>query len=188
MHFETARNNHGMRHNPLKALVAPRPIGWISTIDDSGICNLAPYSFFNLVSDRPPMVMFSSGGFKDSPRIAGSCGEFVCSLATWDLREKMNITSAEVASDVDEFKLAGLTPAPSVLVAPPRVKESPAALECRHYKTVELPPDPSDGKVHYLVIGHVVGIYIDDAVIRDGMIDTGQLRPVARLGYREYGV
>ncbi len=188
MHFDTAKNDHGMRHNPLKALVAPRPIGWISTIDENGVHNLAPYSFFNLVSDRPPMVMFASGGYKDSARIVAASGEFVCSLATWDLRNEMNMTSAEVPQNVSEFEFSGLTPEPSKFVRPPRVKESPAALECKHYKTVELPADPRDGKMHYLVIGTVVGIYIDDRVIKDGLINLGEMRPVARLGYKEYGV
>src|SRR6478735_11632674 len=125
MYYDPRRNDHGLSHNPITALVAPRPIGWISTVSRSGVVNLAPYSFFNLVSGTPPFVMFSSKPRKDSQRNAEETGEFVCSLATYDLREAMSKTSAAVGPEVDEMRLAGLTPAPSRLVAPPRVKESP---------------------------------------------------------------
>jgi flavin reductase (DIM6/NTAB) family NADH-FMN oxidoreductase RutF len=131
--------------------------------------------------------MFSSGGPKDSLRNVEETGEFVCSLATYALRHQVNMTSAVVPYGVDEFQLAGLTPAPSRLVKPPRVKESPVALECRHWKTIELPG--GEARASYSVVfGQVVGIHIDDAFIRDGLVDTGALQPIARLGYREYGV
>ena len=188
MYYDTAKNDHGLRHNPLKALVAPRPIGWISTLDENGAANLAPYSFFNLVSDRPPCVMFAGGGPKDSWRNAIATKEFVCSLATWDLRYEMNASSAEVAPEVDEFTIARVTPAPSRFVKPPRVKESPVALECRLVQSVKLPTDKATGKVHTLVIGEVVGVFIDDAFVKDGLVDTGALQPIARLGYRDYSV
>lgn len=186
MYYDTARNDHGLRFNPFKALVAPRPIGWIGTLGADGSRNLAPYSFFNAVSDHPPMVMFSSHGRKDSIANIEATGEFTCSLATWALREPMNLSSAAVRRGVDEFALAGLTPAPSRIVKAPRVAESPAALECRLWKVLEL---PSAGREGYVVaFGHVVGVFIDDAFIRDGMVDTGAMRPIARQGYMEYSV
>lgn len=187
MFYDAIENAHGLKHDPFKALVAPRPIGWISTVDEDGVVNLAPYSFFNAVSDNPHYVMFSSLNRKDSQRNAEETGEFVCSLATWDLRDQMNRTSAGVGPEVDEMVLAGLTPAPSKLVKPPRVAESPVAFECRYFQSVELPPDTGRG-LYTMVIGRVVGIHIDDAAIKDGMVDTGMMRPIARLGYMDYSV
>jgi len=189
MYYDSIENKHGLKHDPFKALIAPRPIGWISSISADGICNLAPYSFFNAVSDRPPYVMFSSADFKDSVRNIEQTGEFTCSMATWDTRGGMNISSASVPADTDEFPLSGLTPTTSKFVKPPRVKESPAAFECRHWKTVPLPdvvPGTENG--HFVVIGHVVGIYIDDQFIDDGMVNTGAMQPIARMGYMEYSV
>ena len=121
MFYDAVANQHGLALDPFKALVAPRPIGWISTLGKNGVVNLAPYSFFNAVSEDPHFVMFASGGRKDSQRNAEETGEFVCSLATYDLREAMSRTSAAVGPEIDEMRLAGLTPAPSRLVAPPRV-------------------------------------------------------------------
>ena len=189
MHYSTAANDHGLRFNPFKALAVPRPIGWIASVSRDGVRNLAPYSFFNAVSDRPPVVLFSSSGRKDSLRNIEESGEFTCSMATWDLRERMNLSSAPVAADVDEFALAGLTPAPSRLVKAPRVAESPAAFECTYWKSVELPASAAgDAHVHTVVFGLVVGVYIDDAFIRDGLVDTVAMRPLARLGYMDYAV
>ena len=130
MHYDSIENNHGLKHDPFKALVAPRPIGWISTVGRDGICNLAPYSFFNAVSDKPHYVMFSSSNLKDSARNIKETGEFTCSLATWETRFEMNVSSAPVPADVDEYPIAGLTAVKSRFVAPPRVKESPAAFDC----------------------------------------------------------
>jgi flavin reductase (DIM6/NTAB) family NADH-FMN oxidoreductase RutF len=189
MFYETRDNRHGLRHDPFKALVAPRPIGWISTVSRTGICNIAPYSFFNAVGERPAYVMFSSAGPKDSLLNAEETGEFVCSLATWDLRHNMNMTSAAVPRGVDEFPIGDLTAAPSRLVKPPRVKESPAAFECVYWKTIDLPPAEPGGKSTYAVVfGRVVGIHIDERFIRDGIVDTGAMRPIARLGYMDYAV
>ncbi|MET0651831.1 MAG: flavin reductase family protein [Hyphomicrobiaceae bacterium] len=189
MFYETRDNKHGLRHDPFKALAVPRPIGWISTIDKNGVCNLAPYSFFNAIGERPHYVMFSSAGPKDSLLNITETGEFVCSLATWDLRFNMNMTSASVPRGVDEFPLGDLTAAPSRLVKPPRVKESPAAFECKHWQTIELPgAGPNDKSTYSVVIGQVVGIYIDDDFVKDGMVDTGAMRPIARLGYMDYAV
>ena len=150
MFYETIANKHGLKHDPFKALVAPRPIGWISTVGKDGICNIAPYSFFNAVGEKPHYVIFSSAGRKDSLLNIEETGEFVCSLATWDLRFNMNMTSAAVPHGVDEFPIGDLTAAPSRLVKPPRVKESPAALECKHWKTVDLPPLQPGGESQQL--------------------------------------
>ena len=189
MYYDAIENKHGLKHDPFKALVSPRPIGWISTVSDDGICNLAPYSFFNAVSDRPHYVMFSSSNVKDSVRNIRQNGEFTCSLSTWDTRFAMNISSAAVPAGVDEFAISGLTAVASKFVKPPRIKESPAALECKHWKTIEMPDvDPATGKGHYVVFGQVVGIYINDEFIKDGMVDTGAMKPLARLGYMDYSV
>lgn len=189
MYYDCATNDHGLKHNPWKTLVAPRPIGWISTVSRDGDVNLAPYSFFNAVGDDPNYVMFSSGGVKDSMRNAEETGEFVCVMATWDLREQMNITSAGVGAGVDEMMLAGLTPVPSHAVAPPRIAESPVAIECKYHQTINL-PSRKDGRTppYSMVIGRVAGIHIDDSVISRGMIDLGLLKPIARLGYQDYCV
>ena len=187
MHYDTAANNHGLRFNPFKAIVVPRPIGWIGTVSKDGVPNLAPYSFFNAMSDRPPVVVFSSSGHKDSLRNVEETGEFTCSLATWDLRDKMIMSSAPVAQDVNEFALAGLTPAASRMVKAPRVAESPAALECKLWKMIELPA-PDANHTHTLVIGLVTSVYIDDKFIKNGLVDTVAMRPIARMGYMDYAV
>lgn len=189
--FYDTRGGHGLEHDPFKSLVVPRPIGWISTRDANGRANLAPYSFFNAVSSHPPIVMFSSngqhleGGIKDSAKNAEETGEFVCNIATWELREQMNATSAMLARDVDEFERAGLTPATSVLVRAPRVEESPVNLECRYLQTVSLPSDDPAG-ANYTVFGIVVGIHIDQSIIKGGRIDMDAFKPIARLGYMDY--
>ena len=183
MYYDPRHKPIPLPHDPLTALVVPRPIGWISTLGRNGIVNLAPYSFFNAVASTPPFVMFSSAGIKHSQLNAEQTGEFVASLATYELREELNITSAMVGAEVSEPELARLEMAPSIAVKPPRVKRSPTALECRYVKTVELPGP--DGKPHgfSIVIGEVVGIYIDDSVIVNGMVDLSRVRPIARLGY-----
>lgn len=193
MHYDVRSRPAALKHDPFKALAVPRPIGWVATLDAQGRPNLAPYSFFNAISDRPPFVMFSSGGRKDSLRNVEATGEFTCSMATWDLREAMNMSSAPVAPGVDEFALAGLAPAASLLVKPPRVAAAPAAFECRLWKTLELPaPAPAPGgrrgATYTLVIGEVVAVYVADEFVRDGVVDTAAMRPVARLGYMDYAV
>jgi flavin reductase (DIM6/NTAB) family NADH-FMN oxidoreductase RutF len=188
MFYDTTENKHGLRHDPFKAIMVPRPIGWISTVSKAGIANIGPYSFFNAIGEKPAYVVFSSSGMKDSLRNVEETGEFCCSLATWDLRNEMNTTSAAVPYGVDEFPLAGLTVKASKLVKPPHVKESPAALECVLWKTLELPGMPGKPSSNTIVIGRVVGIHIDDKFVKDGMVDTGAMRPIARLGYMDYGV
>jgi flavin reductase (DIM6/NTAB) family NADH-FMN oxidoreductase RutF len=188
MFYDAVANTHGLAADPFKALIAPRPIGWISTIGKNGVVNLAPYSFFNAVSENPHYLMFASGGRKDSQSNAEETGEFVCSLATFDLREAMSRTSVSVGPDVDEMKLVGLTPAPSHFVAPPRVKESPVSFECRYWRTIELPGLDGAPGTHSIVIGQVIGIHIDDEAIVDGKVDITRLKPIARLGYGDYAV
>lgn len=187
MFYETRSNAHGLKHDPFKALIVPRPVGWISTVGKDGVCNLAPYSFFNAVSERPHYVVIGSGGVKDTQRNIMETGEFVCSLATYDLRYNMNMTSASVPYGVDEFPIGELTAASSRLVKPPRVKESPAAFECVHWQTLDL-PNPDGPSTYSLIIGRIVGIHIDEAYIKDGLVDTGAMRPIARLGYMDYAV
>ena len=190
MFYETATNDHGLPRNPFKSCIVPRPIGWITTLDREGRVNLAPYSFFNGVASDPPMVMFASSGLaerpdKDSLANCEATGEFVCNLATWDLREAMNRTSAPVPPGTDEAELAGLETLPSRLVKPPRVKAAPIHMECLYHQTVDLPCDIPGGR-NAVVIGRVVGIHIDDAALTDGFVDLGRIKPIARLGYMDY--
>jgi flavin reductase (DIM6/NTAB) family NADH-FMN oxidoreductase RutF len=179
---------HGLPHDPFKAIVAPRPIGWISTVDAAGRVNLAPYSYFNAVSSRPPMVMFSSEGAKHSAANAAATGEFVANLATEALMHEMNHTSANVPAGVDEMQLAGLTAVPSRLVKPPRVAGSPAALECKVVSVTEVVDIDGKPLGRFVVLGQVVGVHIDPAYMKDGMFDTAKARPLARCGYRDYAV
>jgi len=185
MHYDAIDNAHGLPNDPFKAIVAPRPIGWISSIARNGVPNLAPYSFFNAVAEHPHYIVIGSSVMKDSLSNVEATGEFVINLATYDLREPMNISSASVAPDVDEFKLAGLTATPSRFVKAPRVKESPAALECKLFQIVPLPDDHGDAR-QWAIIGRVIGVYIDDRFIVDGRVDTAAMKPIARLGYSEY--
>ncbi|MGL4728716.1 MAG: flavin reductase family protein [Bosea sp. (in: a-proteobacteria)] len=188
MFYEPGRTPHGLPHSPLTALIAPRPIGWISAMNAKGEINLAPYSFFNLVSSSPPVVMFSSEGFKDAVAFIAETGEFVCSLATYDLREQMNMTSAPLPRGTSEFGHAGLEAAPSRLVKPPRVAASPAALECKMISIQELTDVEGRKLDRHVVFGQIVGIHIDDAYLRDGRFDTAAAKPIARCGYHDYVV
>ncbi len=187
MHYETASNDHGLRHDPFKALIVPRPIGWVTTISSEGVLNVAPYSFFNGVSDRPPMVMFSVAGRKDSLTNIEATGDCTCSISTRALADAMNITSAPVHADVSEFDLAKLPHTASRLVKTPRISASPAALECRHWKSIALPGSKDPATTGYtLVLAAVVAIYIDDSFVKDGIVDSGAMEPLARLGYMDY--
>ena len=188
MFYEPIKRNHGLPHDPFKAIVAPRPVGWISSVDKAGHVNLAPYSFFNGVATFPPMVMFASDGFKDSVRNVSETMEFVCNLATWDLRDAMNLSSESVPHEVSEFELAGLTQAPSKLVKPPRVGESPCALECKATQIVQMRGADGSARDNYVVFGEVIGVHIDEQYIKNGILDAAALQPIARLGYRDYSV
>lgn len=192
MFYETDKNDHGLRYNPLKACVVPRPIGWITSMSAAGVVNLAPFSFFNILSYDPPFVMFSAGtherdgGPKDTVANVEATGEFVYNMATWAQREAMNQTASIVERGVDELRAAGLEACPSRLVRPPRVAGSPVHFECRLHAVVTLPGRTPAAK-HSLVIGRVVAVHIDDAALTpDGRIDVVRLRPIARLGYKEY--
>jgi flavin reductase (DIM6/NTAB) family NADH-FMN oxidoreductase RutF len=188
MFYEPHKRNHGLPHDPFKAIVAPRPIGWITSMSASGAINLAPYSYFNGVHSRPPMVMFASEGRKDSLAFVEETKEFVCNLATWDLREQMNQTSAPYPRGTNELTEAGLTPAPCRLVKTPRVAEAPCALECKWLQTVQL--NDIDGKEvdGWVVFGRVVGVHIEERYIRNGLLDSAAMKPIARGGYHDYSV
>jgi flavin reductase (DIM6/NTAB) family NADH-FMN oxidoreductase RutF len=192
MYYETDKNNHGLRYNPLKACVVPRPIGWISTVDAGGVTNLAPFSFFNLLSYDPPFVMFSAGvheadsGKKDTVANVEATGEFVYNMATWGQKDQMNESAWIIDRAVDEMAATGLEPVPSRLVRPPRVKGSPVQFECRLHQIITLPGNRPSAD-HQLVIGRVLAVHIDDAAVTaDGRIDVVKLRPIARLGYKDY--
>ncbi|MDP2411033.1 MAG: flavin reductase family protein [Pseudolabrys sp.] len=189
MFYEPAKRDLKLLpHDPFKAIVAPRPIGWITSISLEGQINLAPYSFFNGINSRKALVMFASEGFKDSVAFIEQTREFVCNLATWDLRDAMNVTAAPLPRGVNEMERAGLAAAPSRLVKPPRVAASPCALECRLIKIV--PVETADGEPAdcYVVFGEVVGVHIDDRFVVDGRLDTAAMKPIARCGYDEYAV
>jgi flavin reductase (DIM6/NTAB) family NADH-FMN oxidoreductase RutF len=193
--FYRTDQKHGLPHNPFNSLVAPRPIGWISTLDRDGRPNLAPYSFFNAVSYAPPQVIFSGGPrparrgepvpMKDSVINARETGEFVVNIATWALREKMNATAAHFPVGVDEFERAGLTKEKAELVKPPRVKESPVHLECVTVAVYPTLAVPGYG-ANLIVLGKVVGIHIDERVLTSGLVDQKKLALIGRLGGHDY--
>lgn len=185
MFYDAIRNDHGFEYDPFKALVAPRPIGWLSTLSVDGIANLAPYSFFNAMSQSPHYVVVGSGPRKDSLRNIEATGEFAVNLATFDLREQVNASSAPVPPFVDEFDVARVSKAPCRLIKAPRVAESPVCLECRLFRVIDLPDDEGRANDH-IAIGRVIGIHIDDRHIADGRVNTAAMRPIARLGYSEY--
>jgi flavin reductase (DIM6/NTAB) family NADH-FMN oxidoreductase RutF len=186
MYYDPRRGGHGLSHNPMTALVVPRPIGWISTISRTGIVNLAPYSFFNVVSGAPPFIMFASKPRKDSQRNAEETGEFVYNMATYELREAVNLSSTEWGPGVSEPERIKLEMARCRAVKPPRVARSPVALECKYFKTVELVSSDGTRNQSSVVIGEVVGIHIDDSVIVNGHIEVTRMQPLARLGYMDY--
>ena len=188
MFYDTKTNGHGLPHDPFKAIVAPRPIGWISSMGADGSVNLAPYSFFNAFSSRPPIVGFASEGPKDSVSFIAETREFVCNLVTFDLRDAMNATSAPLPRGTSEFVHAGLETAPSKMVKPPRVKASPVALECKLIEIKQLSDSDGNSVNSFLVLGHVVGIHIDEAFIRDGRFDILAAGTIARCGYTDYAV
>lgn len=191
MYYEPGVTPHGLPHDPFKSCVVPRPIGWISTVDAQGRHNLAPYSQFQNVTFNPPIVMFSAnqdtgGNRKDSVRNAEQTGEFVWNMATYALREAVNISAEELPHGVDEFERAGLEKAPSRLVKPARVALSPIQFECVYLNTLRFPGVPPMGTAD-VVFGRVVAVHIADEVITgDGMIDIMKIQPLARMGYFDY--
>ncbi|MDB5592766.1 flavin reductase family protein [Enterovirga sp.] len=188
MFFDATRNDHGLPFNPMKALIGPRPIGWITALSAQGELNLSPYSFFNALGENPFVVAFGSYGRKDAAAFVEETKEFVCNLVTWDLRDAMNQTAAPLPRGESEAEYAGIELAPSRMVAPPRVAASPAALECKWLQTIR--PTLLDGRQgeHFIVMGQVVGVHVDDRFIVDGLVDTAAMRPIMRTGYHDYFV
>ncbi|MEM9145317.1 MAG: flavin reductase family protein [Pseudomonadota bacterium] len=191
--FYRPEDGHGLPHDPFKALVVPRPIGWVSTRDAEGRPNLAPYSFFNGCGDAPPMVMFAQTGRKSRPEaekdtVANirATGAFACNIVSQALAEAMNVTSGTYPADADEFGLAGLTATPCETIDAPRVAEAPAVLECRLFRILDDLPSWREHAFNIMVIGEVVGIHIDDQHLTEGRLDVRAYNPVARLGYMDY--
>lgn len=194
MFYDTRKNNHNLPYDPFKSCIIPRPIGWISSQDLDGNLNLAPYSYFNAVCDEPPMIMFSSLGLhaeddgpKDTIKNIKETGQFVVNIATYHLREAVNLTSASIKRTQNEFQFAALESTPSVLVKPPRVKNSPIHLECIYHQSIQLLTDHAN-MLNEMVIGKVIGIHIDDDIISNGKVDVAKMKPIARLGYADYAV
>ena len=189
--FYKTSEPHGLPHNPFKSCVVPRPIAWVTSMSASGVLNLAPYSFFNALTDDPPMIMLAfngyhdHGGEKDTLANIKATGEFVINMVPLSQKEAMNVTTEGVAPEVDEIELARLQTKPSRLVRPPRVAAAPIHFECEFYSEIELPCNQADS-INRMIIGRVIGIHIDDAVLVDGMVDLGKINPLARLGYMQY--
>ncbi|MEO0908850.1 MAG: flavin reductase family protein [Pseudomonadota bacterium] len=181
------RDKSLLPHDPIKAIIAPRPIGWISTLSKDGVANLAPYSFFNLVGGMPPMLMFASEGYKDNANNASESGEFVFNYASKTLADEMNLSSAPAPSDVSEFDYYNIEAAESNLVSPPRVANAYAALECKVTNVLETEDLEGKKTGAVIIIGQVVGVHIDEAVIRDGRFDVMLAEPITRLGYLDFG-
>ncbi|MCI1002373.1 flavin reductase family protein [Ochrobactrum teleogrylli] len=184
--FYEPKEGHPLPHNPFKAIVAPRPIGWIGTCSKDGAVNLAPYSFFNAICDTPPMVMFSSSGIKDSVTFIEETGEFTANLVSDHLKTHMNASSVDAPRGVSEFDYAGLTRASSKIIAAPRVKEAYASLECVAVDIRRLQDKEGQTTNNYMVIGEVVGVHIDENILTDGLVDIAKVKPVTRLGYMDY--
>ncbi|PHR96910.1 MAG: flavin reductase [Blastopirellula sp.] len=192
MFFEP-KKGHDLPHNPIAACVSPRPIGWISTLSKSGIGNLAPFSYFNLVHNHPPTVMFACNGLKadgtakDSWTNAEETGEFVYNVAAWKLREHINLTSTSFDAEVDELAEYGLTPRPSKIVKPVGVAESPIQFECKTTQIIHLESNSKENP-STIVFGQVVGVHIDDECLVDGRVDYDKVMHISRLGYLDYAV
>jgi len=181
--FYRPEDGHGLPHNPFNAIVTPRPIGWISTIGADGVRNLAPYSFFNAVAYVPPQVMFASNGNKDSVRNIRETGVFCTNVAAYEMRDKMNKSSAALPRDVDEFAHAGLEAATCETINCPRIKDVPASMECRMTQIIQL-----EGPDNYAIFGEVTGVHIRADCLVDGRFDVTTFQPLSRLGYRDYAV
>lgn len=184
--FYEPQNGHGLPHNPLKAIVTPRPIGWIGTCSKEGALNLAPYSFFNVICDVPPLLMFCSTGYKDSVAFVEEARQFTANMVGEHLAKQMNATAVNAPRGISEFDYAGLTPAASELIKAPRVKEAYASLECVAVDIRELTGQDGKPTNTYMVIGEVVGVHIDEHILVDGRIDITKAQPVSRLGYMDY--
>lgn len=188
MFYDPRTEAHGLPHDPWLALIVPRPVGWISTVSPEGVPNLAPYSSFNTLSSNPPFLMFSSDEAKDSITNAEATGYFCVNIATFGLRNAMNRSAARYPADQDEFAITGLGSAPCRNISCVYVAESPVSIECRLSQVITLAPSTGAVCTNRVAIGEVVGIRIDESVMRDGMVDIDLLKPLGRLGYREYTV
>jgi flavin reductase (DIM6/NTAB) family NADH-FMN oxidoreductase RutF len=184
LHYYEPRTGHGLRHDPFNAIIAPRPIGWISSRDAEGHLNLAPYSFFNGFCYHPPIIGFSSTSWKDSVANIKDTGEFVWNLATMELAKQMNATAAHVAHGISEFAVAGLTAVPGTIVKAPRVAESPVSFECKLTQIIQLQGADGAKAQAWLTLGEVVAVHIDKALIKDGVYQTALARPIVRAGRR----
>jgi flavin reductase (DIM6/NTAB) family NADH-FMN oxidoreductase RutF len=182
MHFYEPAQGHGLPHDPFNAIVGPRPIGWISTQSAAGVVNLAPYSFFNAFNYVPPIIGFSSIGYKDTVQNVVETGEFVWNLVTRPLAEQMNQSCAAVGPEVSEFALTGLTPASSRLIKAPRVLESPVSFECRSTSVQQLKNLQGELINTWFIFGEVVGVHIDTTLLVDGVYDTAAAQPILRGG------
>ena len=182
MYFYQPSQGHGLPHDPLNAIVGPRPIGWIASVDAQGRPNLAPYSFFNCFNYRPPIIGFASSGWKDSVQNIVDTKEFVWNLTTRDMAVAMNESSASLPHGENEFTRAGLTPAPSLLVKAPRVAESPVNFECRLSQCIQLTGADGTAVDTWLVLGEVVGIHIAESLLENGIYQTARAQPVLRAG------
>jgi flavin reductase (DIM6/NTAB) family NADH-FMN oxidoreductase RutF len=185
VYYDAVKNTHGLPLDPFKAIVTPRPIAWVSTVNAKGQANLAPYSFFNAFSEGPIYVGIGSGGYKHTLSNIEATGAFAVNLVSHDLAEAMSRTSSVVDVDIDEFELAHVAKAPCIAIAAPRVAASPACLECKLHTVVPLPNDQG-GVNDFLILGRVVGIHIHDRFIENGRVNTAAMQLVARLGYSEY--
>ncbi|MEL7274593.1 MAG: flavin reductase family protein [Pseudomonadota bacterium] len=185
--FYRADQPHGLAHDPFKAIVAPRPIGWISTLDEAGRPNLAPYSFFNGVCDMPKIIMFASAGMKDSAANARDTGEFTFNFVSSGMKDAMNVSSAGFPHGVNEFEHAGLGMEKGETVACPRVTGTPAALECKTLDIINPTTLSGEKAIYHLVLGQVTGVYIDDSMVTEtGRFDIMKADPIMRAGYRDY--
>ncbi|MDO9405088.1 MAG: flavin reductase family protein [Polaromonas sp.] len=182
----------GFKRSIFNAIVAPRPIGWISSVSPDGRANLAPFSQFNLVSTAPPVVMFACNtpddrDEKDTIANVLATGEFVVNLVSWELREAMNLTSAALPHGEDEFLHAAIHKSPSVKVSVPRVTASPANLECKVIRTMRIEPEHAGETPSTVVFGRVIGLHIQEAFLdADGRFDTVKAQPATRLGGFQY--
>jgi flavin reductase (DIM6/NTAB) family NADH-FMN oxidoreductase RutF len=183
-HFYRPVDGHGLPHDPFNAIIAPRPIGWISSLTLDGVANLAPYSFFNAFNYVPPIIGFCSQGRKDSLTNVEATGEFVWNLVTEPLAQAMNLTCSALPPHESEFTLAGLTPLACREVSVPRVAESPVAMECRLSQIIQLTSASGAPVNAWLVMGEVVGVHIDETLLVNGVFDIVAARTIARCGYR----
>ena len=191
MFYEVTDKNDWLTH--FKSLIVPRPIGWISSKNNEGQINLAPYSFFNAIATIPPMVVIGPGGYsksgnnKDTLLNIKNNPEFVCNFVSWDVKDIMNESSYSFDNNESEIEKLNIDTEESTMVSIPRVKLSPAHFECTLFKIIDLPSD-SKGNPNHLIIGNIIGINISDKIIKNDRIDIGELKPISRMGYDEYAL